>query len=71
MRHKASLRVILTLLMIAVGLIFLEGRRIQNRTGFDKVDPKAGNEKKNYNVSNTDFIFFESLSKYLFVTLEN
>ncbi|MCW3115475.1 MAG: hypothetical protein JWR18_3871 [Segetibacter sp.] len=70
MKHKTNLRLILTLLTFGIGLLFLECRRIQNKASLEKATRKVSNEEKNYNFSNTDYIFFESLSKYLFITLE-
>lgn len=69
MKHKTNFRSVLAILTIAIGLLFLESKRIQNKRTPNKATKKVSREANGLNVSNTDYIFFESLSKYMFISL--
>jgi hypothetical protein len=69
MKHKANFRQFLFILTLVSTLFIFERIRLQNQQAFNKTNKKV-REGGNFNISNTDFIFFESLSKYLFITLE-
>ncbi|GEO11457.1 hypothetical protein [Segetibacter aerophilus] len=71
MKHKTNFRLILAILAVGIVVLFLEKRRTENRRNATKETRKINNEETNFNVSNTDYIFFEPLSKYLFISLEN
>ena len=70
MKHKANFRLILTSVAFMMALLFLEAKRIQNRRASSKAQRNVSRDDNNFNVSNTDYIFFESLSKYLFISVE-
>ncbi|HSU49425.1 MAG TPA: hypothetical protein VLJ41_02500 [Segetibacter sp.] len=70
MKYKANLRYILIVLTLLSGFSIIEKIRIINKRAPDKTDKKVSRESGSSNISNTDFIFFESLSKYLFISLE-
>jgi hypothetical protein len=70
MKHTIVFRQLLVILTLISGLFIIEKIRAENKKAENKTGKKAGCEGSNFNMSNTDFIFFESLSKYLFVALE-
>ncbi|WP_297823041.1 hypothetical protein [Segetibacter sp.] len=71
MKYKTNFRLILAILAVGVLVLFLEKKRTENRRNATKETRKVNREEPNFNVSNTDYIFFEPLSKYLFISLEN
>ncbi len=70
MKHKANLRHILIVLTLLSAFSIIEKIRVINKIAPEKAHKNASRESGNFNISNTDFIFFESLSKFLFISLE-
>ncbi|MCW3106553.1 MAG: hypothetical protein JWQ09_1059 [Segetibacter sp.] len=69
MKLHSNFRLVITILTFAISLLFLESKRKQHRSNSNKAN-KTNGETNNFNISNTDYIFFESLSKYLFISLQ-
>lgn len=67
MKLHSNFRLVITILTFAISVLFLESKRKQHSANSNKINGAA----KDFNVSNTDYIFFESLSKYLFISLPN
>lgn len=70
MKYKANYRLILTVTTIIVSFLLLESKRTENKRQGNKTTKNVSREDINVTVSNTDYIFFESLSKYLFISLQ-
>jgi hypothetical protein len=71
MKHKPSFRLFIAILTVVILVLMLEKKRTENRRKDTKATRKARREESNINFSTTDFIFFESLSKYRFISFEN
>jgi hypothetical protein len=70
MKSKTNFSAIIALITLSASLLFLESRRMHNKRDLKKGAKEVIRENEQFNVSNTDFIFFESLSRYLFISLE-
>ncbi|MDQ6814384.1 MAG: hypothetical protein M3040_11645 [Bacteroidota bacterium] len=70
MTHKTNLRKAFATLAAIVSLLLLEAKRSHNRRISNKTFRNATMDDNTIGVSNTDYIFFQSLSKFLFIAVE-
>lgn len=66
MKPKPLFRIAITFLAIAISVIFLEHKREANMSRIIKSNTADCFDAKNAKISNTDYIFFELISKYYF-----
>lgn len=69
MKTYPNFRLMATLLTFILSLLFMGSKEIKNRIMTDKANNKPNGEIIDFKISNSDYIFFESLSKYFFTSL--
>jgi hypothetical protein len=70
MKPNASLRLILATFITLMGVLVMENIRNDVKASGGKGDNKGRNNRNTTTVSNTEYIFFESLSRNLFFSLQ-
>jgi hypothetical protein len=70
MKTFASFRLLVATLIIVLGVLLIQGRKSERKPRGGKVGNKGKNNPNKTTVSSTEYIFFESLSKNLFLSLQ-
>jgi hypothetical protein len=67
MKPKSTLRLFVIVFVAVASAYFLENTRQTHNLNYKSFSPSYSDDEK-LSVSNNDFIFFESISKYLLVS---